>query len=191
MGSAGDWARKRGAPSSSAGSSASTATSASAPPPGAGSSGSYEDGKFHLPSDHKPFVLLPGWDKPPPPPPAPPSPSGSGSGSGSGSASSGSEEDEGDEGDGPPGAGGLSQQPAPAPPLPGFSCGNCVFMKAQGNGRFGCENTGYQEWSGTDILVETKTGRPVVNPERSCSDWFEPATGAGTEPVPTRHGGGR
>lgn len=111
------------------------------------------------------------------------------SGSGSGSeSSSGSEE--GDDEEGSSGSSGVEAPPPPPPPPPGFSCSNCVYFKALGNGRFGCESSYYQRWSGTDILAETKTGRPVVNPERACSDWFKPATGVGSDPVPTRHGGG-
>jgi hypothetical protein len=61
------------------------------------------------------------------------------------------------------------------------------MFKALGSGQFGCESEDYQRWSGTDRLVETKSGRPVANPERACSDWFSPATGPSAQPIPTRH----
>lgn len=148
------------------------------------SSESFEDDKFHLPLDHKPLLLLQGWDQPPPPPP-PSADSGSGSGSESGGES---KESSSESGSGPPGAPGEEgQPPAPPPRIPGFSCRDCAMFKALGNGTFGCESEDYHRWSGTDRLVETKSGRPVLNPERACSDWFSPATGAGAQPIPTRH----
>jgi len=61
------------------------------------------------------------------------------------------------------------------------------MFKALGNGTFGCESTDFQRWAGTDKLVETKSGRPVMDPTRSCSDWFKPATGPSAQPIPTRH----
>jgi hypothetical protein len=151
------------------------------------SSDSYEDDKFHLPGDHRPFVLLPGWDKPPAPPPVPDVGIGSESGSDSGGGSESGSESGGGDGASP---GSPEQPPAPPPREPGFSCQDCAYFKALGNGTFGCENGNYRRWAGTDRLVETKSGRPVVNPERACSDWFEPATGVGAKRVPTRHNAG-
>lgn len=167
-------------PSGSSGSSSSSVGSAS--------SESYADEKFHLPADHQPFLLLPGWDAPPPPPPPPPGAGGSSSGSGSGSGSDegGSESEEsgsgGDSGSKP----GLPVVPALPPPA-GFACAHCAMFKALGNGNFGCESDDYQRWAGTDKLVETKSGRPVMNPERASSDWYSPANGPSAQPIPTRH----
>lgn len=201
------WAKKKSGdeddpePSASP-SSASTASSSSGGKNpmsvSSASSSSFEDDKFHLSADHQPFMLLPGWDRAPQ---APEAPEGGGSESG-GSGSSGSESSSASglagilqgavgsgssSGSGSSGSESSSQLPQPAAPPPGFSCSNCKFFKAQGNGTYGCENTDFQRWAGTDRLVETKSGRPVVDPTRACSDWFSPATGPSAQPIPTRH----
>lgn len=61
------------------------------------------------------------------------------------------------------------------------------MFRAHGNGGFGCESDDFQRWAGTDRLVETKSGRPVLDPTKSSSDWFTPATGGAAKKVPTRH----
>lgn len=188
MANAAAWARKRaGIESASSGSpppSTSSSNSAAESVSSASDEG-YQDDKFHLPVDHSPFMLLPGWDKPPAPPPAPPGSSSSG-GSSSGSESHASEEPGGSSGSsGSEGEG--EAPPPPPPPPPGFACSNCASFKALGNGTFGCENVDYQRWAGTDKLVETKSGRQVLNADRACSDWFSPATGPSAQPIPTRH----
>jgi hypothetical protein len=180
------WAKRRSgakddaasAPSASAASSGSSVSSAS--------DDGFEDDKFHLPPDHQPFQLLPGWDQLPPPPPEPDTgSSGSSSTGDSGSESSTESEsassDSGDDDE-------EEDQPQAQPLLPaGFSCQNCAMFKARGNGTYGCESKDYQRWAGTDTLVETKSGRPVLNPDRASSDWYKPAIGPAREPVPTRH----
>jgi hypothetical protein len=148
---------------------------------------SFPDDKHHLPSDHRPLILLQGWDKPPLPPPMPEEPGGSGSGSGSEDGASSAKES----GSGGSGSGDSSSQPpAPPPREPGFACCDCAFFRATGNGTFECSSKDYQRWAGTNVLVETKGGRPVVNPEKASSDWFQPATGPSRTPVPTRHNAG-
>lgn len=190
----GGWAKKRsGVPSASAAPSASkptaSSTSQGALSVSSASDDGFEDDKFHLPVDHQPFLLLPGWDRLPPPPEPPELPGGSSSGSSGSSGSSASSSASSDSGDeeededakdlNPP------QQAAAQPP--GFSCANCVSFKAMGSGIHGCENEDFQRWAGTDKLVETKSGRPVLDPTRACSDWFSPAVGPSAKPHPTRH----
>lgn len=199
MAGANTWAKGRlGGKGADSGSDSSSADSDDPTSFSSASSDSFEDDKFHLPEDHRPFLLLPGWDQPPAPPPMPDSGSESGSDSEDGeSASSESESDSGESSSSgsdseEPGQEG-DQPPAPPPRQPGFSCQDCAYFKALGNGTFGCENGNYRRWAGTDKLVETKSGRPVINPERACSDWFEPAVGDGAKRIPTRHnseGGG-
>jgi hypothetical protein len=203
-GGAAKWARKRAGKDDAASvqsASAASSQSSGASSVSAASDEGFKDDKFHLPVDHRPFVLLPGWDQPPAPPPEPggsssgsSSGSDSGSESGSESAESESKSDSGDEGSGnddagPPGAGADGQQQLAPPPPTGFSCATCMHFKAHGNGMYGCDNEDFQRWSGTDKLVETKSGKPVLNPQLSCSDWYEPAAHHGGVPVPTRHNG--
>jgi hypothetical protein len=193
-GGAAKWAQKRAGTESKEPPKVKLAPSSSAPSMSsvsAASSESFEDGdKFHLPADHQPFVLLVGWDQPPLPPPAPDggsSSSGSGSDSESDSSSESSESESESGESGSSGSDSSSAPPPPAPPPPGFACVDCAFYKMIGNGRHGCENTDFQRWAGTDLLSETKSGRPVLNPTRASSDWFRPATDPGSAPIPTRH----
>jgi hypothetical protein len=190
------WAKRRGGASSESPEDVGTVASASTQSAdskgvlsvSSASSGSFEDDKFHLPTAHRPFMLLPGWDKtaPPEPPPqaAPPAQEKDSSTAsklvskltGGGGSDSG-----GDQPAAPPPA------PPPPPPPPGFSCSNCAMFRAHGNGGFGCESKDFQRYMGTDRLVESKSGRPVLDPTRSCSDWFQPAAPNKPPPVPTRH----
>src|ERR1019366_2846807 len=196
------WAKKKSgdddsgstAPSLSAGSASKGSRSVLSV--SAASSASYEDDedKFHLPADHQPLMLLPGWDKAPkppePPPQAPAAPPAAGAPPGGPprapkpppkpGAPSGALKP-------PPPPGAAAALPVAPPPPPGFSCQDCAYFRAHGNGGFGCENTDYQRWSGVDRLVETKSGRPVLDPSKASSDWYKPATGGGAAKVATRH----
>jgi hypothetical protein len=203
-GGASTWARRRSGDAQEPADDAQGASSASSVSSASEEPFWEKDDKFHLPPDHRPVMLLPGWDRPPAPPPEPDTGSGSDSGD-SDSGSSGSDSDSGssdsgtssassgsDEGDsGSPDSSGPPEQP-PAPPQPvGFSCATCRYFKAQGNGLFGCENTNYQRYTGTDKLVESKSGRPVLNPMAAISDWWEQAAGDTSKPVQTRHNAGK
>jgi len=170
----GTWARKRSAESQEEdGSQSASVASDESDSPSSATSESFDDDKHHLPVDHRPFMLLPGWDKPPPPPPAPPTDSGDSESASEEAEEKGEKAESSDTDSEEP-----TQPPQPPPPQDGFNCRWCRYYRAHGNGTASCASPDYQRWSGTDKLVETKSKRPVLNPERACSDWYEPAVPA-------------
>lgn len=54
----------------------------------------------------------------------------------------------------------------------GFSCAVCEYHYME-NGNHHCSNKYYQEYMGTDELVD-ENGQQIQDPTKWCSNWFEP-----------------
>lgn len=67
----------------------------------------------------------------------------------------------------------INHQPAMRVPFPGSSCKNCRFVGYTPSGPI-CHNRNYQDFMGTDALIDPDTGARVLAAQEYCSDWFEP-----------------
>ena len=55
----------------------------------------------------------------------------------------------------------------------GFSCAVCEYHSMNG-GKHYCSNKYYKEYTGTNELIDPKTGMQIKDPTKWCSNWFEP-----------------
>lgn len=54
-----------------------------------------------------------------------------------------------------------------------FSCANCT-MQVEKNGEYHCLSPGYQAYYGDSLLRDESGKKPLDDPNRACSDWFNP-----------------
>lgn len=70
----------------------------------------------------------------------------------------------------------ISEQKEEYPPFMyspiGFSCHVCEYYYKEGD-KHKCRNEHYQEYRGTDELVDDK-GNQIKDPSKWCSNWFHP-----------------
>ena len=55
----------------------------------------------------------------------------------------------------------------------GFGCHVCEYHYIKDNKHM-CSNKEYKKYMKTDELIEPKTGKPIKDPSKWCSNWFEP-----------------
>ena len=57
----------------------------------------------------------------------------------------------------------------------GFGCHVCKYL-TENEGKYTCGSTSYQEYMGTNLLIDPKTKKPVTkeNLKNYCSNWFLP-----------------
>ena len=55
----------------------------------------------------------------------------------------------------------------------GFSCAVCEYYYMK-DGKHYCNSKKYQEYIGTNELINPKTGKQIKDPSKWCSNWFEP-----------------
>jgi len=55
----------------------------------------------------------------------------------------------------------------------GFGCHVCNYYYEK-DSKHMCRNEHYQELMGTDELINPKTKKPIKDPSKYCSNWFEP-----------------
>ena len=55
----------------------------------------------------------------------------------------------------------------------GFSCAVCEYYYKKGDKHY-CNNKSYQEYIGTNELIDPKTKQQIKDPSNWCSNWFEP-----------------
>lgn len=55
----------------------------------------------------------------------------------------------------------------------GFGCHVCSYYYME-EGKHMCKNKEYQKLMGTDELINPKTRKPIKDPTKYCSNWFEP-----------------
>ena len=55
-----------------------------------------------------------------------------------------------------------------------FSCSHCKFLYRHEGHNF-CGSRNYEQYFGYNELVDPHTKQPIVDLNKACSDWFEPA----------------
>jgi len=54
-----------------------------------------------------------------------------------------------------------------------FNCQNCKAFSQDEHGCYRCSSPEFQAFMGTSLLPD-ENGRPLDDPTRSCSDWYQP-----------------
>lgn len=55
----------------------------------------------------------------------------------------------------------------------GFSCAVCEYHYMKDDKNY-CNNKNYQQYTGTNELINPKTGKQIKDPTKWCSNWFQP-----------------